>query len=64
MVDTSAACSESRSPVRVRRVATYVGRVGALAVALGVGIAVTGSPGAACADTSTTSPSPDSPHTR
>ncbi|MCV7281358.1 hypothetical protein H7J88_17105 [Mycolicibacterium flavescens] len=41
--------------------ATYVGRVGALAVALGVGIAVTGSPGVACADTATTSPSSDSP---
>lgn len=40
--------------------ATYVGRIGALAVALGVGVAVTGSPAVAWAEPTAPSPSSDS----
>lgn len=52
---------------RVGRFAAHVGRIGALAVALGVGIAVTGSPAVAWAEpsgtsaTSDTSPAADGP---
>ena len=37
--------------------ATYIGRVGALAVALGIGVAVANTPGVAWAEPSDSSPS-------
>lgn len=59
--DSDTGSAEDPTSHRIARTATYIGRIGALAVALGVGVALTGSPAVALAEPTATNSTTDSP---